>query len=60
MNVQRTNAYKHTYIHTYMHTDTACVQHVNVGLAQVRPNYCGLMGNLQSLPNTCSNYYRRM
>ena len=29
----------HTYIHTYIHTDTACVQHVNVGLAQARPNY---------------------
>ena len=26
------------YIHTYIHTDTACVQHVNVGLAQARPN----------------------
>ena len=27
-------------IHTYMyiHTDTTCVQHVNVGLAQARPN----------------------
>ena len=25
-------------IHTYIHTDTACVQHVNVGLAQARPN----------------------
>ena len=28
----------HTYIHTYIHTDTACVQHVNVGLAQAHPN----------------------
>ena len=28
----------HMYIHTYIHTDTACVQHVNVGLAQARPN----------------------
>ena len=27
-----------TYIHTYIHTDTARVQHVNVGLAQARPN----------------------
>ena len=27
------------YIQTYMHIDTACVQHVNVGLAQARPNY---------------------
>ena len=26
-------------IHTYIHTDTACVQHVNVGLAQARPKY---------------------
>ena len=33
--VQRTN----TYVHTYIHTDTACIQHVNVGLAQARPNY---------------------
>ena len=32
--VRRTN----TYTHTYIHTDTACVQHVNVGLAQARPN----------------------
>ena len=32
--VRRTN----TYIHTYIHTDTARVQHVNVGLAQARPN----------------------
>ena len=24
---------------TCMHTDTACVQHVNVGLTQARPNY---------------------
>ena len=31
--VRRTN----TYTHTYIHTDTACVQHVNVGLAQARP-----------------------
>lgn len=28
-----------TYIHTYVHTDTTCVQHVNVGLVQARPNY---------------------
>ena len=35
LTVRRTN----TYIHTYIHTDTACVQHVNVGLAQARPNY---------------------
>ena len=29
-----------TYGTTYknIHTDTACVQHVNVGLAQARPN----------------------
>ena len=27
------------YIHTYVHTDTTCVQHVNVGLVQARPNY---------------------
>ena len=27
------------YIHTYIHTDTACVQYVNVGLAQAHPNY---------------------
>ena len=29
---------KNTYMH--MHTYTACVQHVNVGLAQARPNNC--------------------
>ena len=29
-----------TYTHTYIHTDTARVQHVNVGLAQARPNKC--------------------
>ena len=29
----------HMYIHTYIHTDTACIQHVNVGLAQACPNY---------------------
>ena len=27
-----------TYIHIYIHTDIACVQHVNVGLVQARPN----------------------
>ena len=36
--VRRTNTYTHTYIHTYIQTDTARVQHVNVGLAQARPN----------------------
>ena len=25
---------------TYIHTDAACVQHINVGLAQARPNIC--------------------
>ena len=25
------DAYMHTYIHTYIHSDTAPVQHVNVG-----------------------------
>ena len=28
-----------TYIQTYIHTDSACVQHVNVGLAQAQANY---------------------
>ena len=28
----------HMYIHTYIHTDTTCIQHINVGLAQARPN----------------------
>ena len=27
-----------TYIHIYIHRDIACVQHVNVGLVQARPN----------------------
>ena len=30
--------YIHTYVHTHIHIDTACVLHVNVGLAQARPN----------------------
>ena len=30
--------YLHTYVHTHIHIDTACVLHVNVGLAQARPN----------------------
>ena len=34
----RIHIHIHTYIHTYIHTDTARVQHVNVGLAQARPN----------------------
>ena len=33
------HTYIHTYIHTYRQTDTVCVQHVNVGLTQARPNY---------------------
>ena len=28
-----------TYIQTYIHTDSACIQHVNVGLAQAQANY---------------------
>ena len=28
----------HSYVHTHIHIDTACVLHVNVGLAQARPN----------------------
>ena len=28
-----------TYIQTYIHTDSACVQHINVGLAQAQANY---------------------
>ena len=31
--VRRTN----TYAYTYIQTDTACVQHIDVGLAQARP-----------------------
>ena len=27
-----------TYVHTYIRTDTTCVQHINVGLAQACPN----------------------
>ena len=27
------------YIHTNIHTDSACIQHVNVGLAQAQANY---------------------
>ena len=38
--VRRTNTYTHTYIHTDRQTDTARVQHVNVGLAQASPNQC--------------------
>ena len=33
-----TYEYIHKYIHTYIHTDTTCIQHVNVGLAQVHTN----------------------
>ena len=47
--VRRTNTYTHTYIHTYIHTDTVRVQHINVGLAQARPNYWGE----RSEPHTC-------
>ena len=39
LTVRRTNTYVHTYIHTYIQANTACVQHVNVGLAQARSNY---------------------
>ena len=39
--VRRTN----TYTHTYIRTDTGRVQHVNVGLAQARPNYLVLQAN---------------
>ena len=42
-NLTNTNVFTvqhmNTYIHTYVHTDTTCVQHVNVGLVQARPNY---------------------
>ena len=31
-----------TYIQTYIHTDSACIQHVNVGLAQAQANYIWL------------------
>ena len=31
--------YIHTYIHTYRQTDTACVQHINVGLTEACPKY---------------------
>ena len=48
-----------TNICTYIQTDTACVQHVNVGLTQARPNYvlvyvryCVLFAN----PALCSRY----
>ena len=27
------------HTNTYMHTDTTCIQHVNMGLAQARPSY---------------------
>ena len=34
-----TYEYIHTNIHAYIHTDSAFVQHVNVGLAQAQANY---------------------
>ena len=33
------------YICTYIHTDIACVQHVNVGLAQACPNYVAIVNS---------------
>ena len=44
---------RYEYIHTYIQTDTVCVQHVNVGLAQACPNYL----KLDCAPNSLFHFY---